>query len=66
VAHQPTEGALDDPATGQDFEPLGGIGAFDNFNRQLGPEAFDLLGEGFAGVTTIHPQDAQPSEPAQH
>jgi hypothetical protein len=66
VVHQPAEGALHDPAPGQDFEPRGGGGTFDDLHDQLGPKASDPLGEGFAGVTTIYPQDTQPGEPAQH
>ena len=66
LVHQPAEGALDDPAASQYFEALGGIGAFDDFDGQFGTEALDPVGKVLAGVATIHPQDAQPSEPAQH
>jgi hypothetical protein len=66
VVHQPTEGALHDPAPRQDFEPFVGIRAFDDLDGQPGAEALDPLGESLTGVTTIYPQNSQPSEPAQH
>src|SRR5512135_3437073 len=66
LVHQPAEGALDDPAASQYFEALGGIGTFDDFDGQFGTEALDPVGKVLACVATIHPQDAQPSEPAQN
>ncbi len=66
LVHQPAEGALDDPAAGQDFETAGVVGAFDHCDRQLGAEPLDPLGEGRAGVAAVHPQNAEPGEPAQH
>ena len=66
LVHQPAEGALDDPAASQYFEALGGIGAFDDFDGQFGTEALDPIGKVLAGVATVHPQDAQPREPAQN
>ena len=66
VAHEPAEGSLDHPAVGQHFEAAGVVGAFDDLDHQLGAEFLDPLGKGIAGVATIHPQEAQPSEPAQH
>ena len=65
LVHQPAEGALDDPAASQYFEAFGGVGAFDDVDSQFGTETLDPVGKGLAGVATIHPQDAQPSEPAQ-
>src|SRR5208337_2541405 len=66
LAHQPAEGAFHDPAARQHFEAHRGIGAFDDLDRQLGAESLDPVGERFAGVAAIYPQDAQPGEPAQH
>jgi hypothetical protein len=65
LAHQPAEGAFHHPAAWQDFEARGVIGAFDDRDRQLGPQPPDPAGECFAGVATIHPQAAQPGKPAQ-
>ena len=36
LVHQPAEGALHHPATGQDLEALGGIGAFYDLDVQFG------------------------------
>src|ERR1039457_3457045 len=66
LTHQPAESALHDPAARQHFETSDSIGTFDDLDRQFGPKPLDPLSEGFAGIATIHPQDAQPSEPAQH
>jgi len=66
LVHQPTEGALDDPAACQYFETLGEVGAFDHLDLQFGAQSFDPLGKGLACIATVHPQDAQPGEPAQH
>ncbi len=65
LVHQPAEGARHDPAARQDFEALGRVGAFNDLDSQFGAACFDPLGEGLAGIATIHPQDAQPGEPAQ-
>ena len=64
VVHEPAEGALHDPASWQHFKTRGGVRAFDDLDRQFGAEFFDPVGERRAGVTTIHPQQAQPSEPS--
>ena len=64
LMHQPAEGSFDDPAVRLYFEALGCVRTFDDLDGQFGAECLDPLGEGFAGVTAIHPQDAQPSEPA--
>src|SRR5208282_5114959 len=66
LAHQPTEGSLHDPAARQHFEAHGGIGAFDDLDGELGTQSPDPLGERLTGVAAIHPQDAEPSEPAQY
>src|SRR5512140_960344 len=66
VTHQPSKGALHDPATRQYLEALGSVAAFDNLDGQIRAKAFDPLGEGLAGVATIHPQNAQPGEPTQN
>src|ERR1039457_5831743 len=66
LTHQPAEGSLHDPAAGEDFEAGRVIGTFDHFDREFGAEALDPLSEGCAGIATIHPQNPQPGEPAQH
>ena len=66
VVHEPAEGAFHDPAAGQDMEAFLGIGAFDDGDGQLGTEGFYPLGKGFARIAAVHPQDAQPGEPAEH
>jgi len=65
LAHQPAEGSLHNPATWQDFEAHGGVGAFDDRDRQLGAPALDPVGEELSSIAAIHPQDAEPGEPAQ-
>ena len=45
VAHEPAEGTLDDPAASQDGEAAGLVGAFDDRDGELGPEATDPGGE---------------------
>ena len=65
LAHQPAEGSLHDPAAWQDFEARDVVRTFDDRDGQLGAQPFDPWSEGFAGVAAIHPQDAQPGEPAQ-
>src|ERR1035438_7112139 len=66
LPHQPAEGALNDPTAWQDFETRGVIGAFDDLDCQFGAQPLDPLGERLAGIAAIHPQDAEPGEPAQH
>ena len=66
LAHQPTEGAFYDPAVGQYFEASEVIRTFDDHDGQFWAEPLDPLGESLAGVATIHPQNAQPGEPAQN
>ena len=65
VAHQPAEGSFADPAAGQDRETFGAIGTLDHRDRQFGTESLDPLGKSLAGVAAVHPEDAQPGEPAQ-
>ena len=66
LTHQPAEGSFHNPAARQNFETHGGVGAFDDRDDQLGTKSFDPFGEGLASVAAIHPQNAKPSEPAQH
>ena len=66
LTHEPAEGAFHDPAARQHFEADGIVGAFDDLDHQLRAESLDPLGERFAGIAAVHPQDAEPSEPAQH
>ena len=58
TAAQPTEGAFDDPALGQHHEPLGGIGALDDF-QVPGPELANRRCGGGPLVAAIgeHPHD---------
>ena len=65
LVHQPAKGSLHDPAPSQYFEAFGGVGAFNDLDGQFGVESFDPMGKGFAGIAPIHPEDAQPGEPAQ-
>ena len=65
LTHQPAESAFHDPAVGQYFEASEVIRTFDDLDGQSRAEPLDPLGEGLAGVATIHPQNAQPGEPAQ-
>ena len=66
LTHQPTKGALHDPAMGQYFKAGEIIRTFDDLDVQFWAESLDALGERFPGVTTSHPQNAQPGEPAQY
>ena len=66
LPHQPAEGTLNNPTAWQDFETRGVIGAFDDLDCQFGAQPLDPLGERLAGIAAIHPQDAEPGEPAQH
>jgi|ERR1035438_9885711 hypothetical protein len=66
LPHQPAKSSLYDPAAWQDLEASSIIGTFDDLDRQFGAKPLDPLGERLAGVAAIHPQDAEPSEPAQH
>ena len=66
LAHQPAERSFHDPAARQDFKAHSGVGTFDDRDRQFGAESLDPLGEGLPSVAAIDPQDAEPSEPAQH
>jgi hypothetical protein len=65
LAHQPAEGGFHDPTARQYGEASGIIGAFDDFDRQLGTESLDPLSKSLPGAAAIHPQEAQPSEPTQ-
>src|ERR1035437_1448510 len=65
LTHQPAEGALHYPAARQDFETGDVVRTFDDRDGQLGSQSLHPLGEGGTRVTPIHPQDAQPGEPAQ-
>jgi len=65
LTHQPTEGTFHHPAVGQYFKACEVVRTFDDLNRQFRAEPLDPLGEGLAGITAIHPQDAQPGKPAQ-
>src|SRR5271169_5725136 len=64
LVHQPAEGSLHHPAARQYFEALDSVGAFNDLDGQFGAESFDPLGKSLAGIATIHPQEAQPGEPA--
>ena len=66
LVHQPSKSSLHNPTVRQDFKAHRGIGALDDRDRQFGAECLDPSGESFACVAAIHPQDAEPSEPAQH
>lgn len=65
LVYQPAEGSLHHPAARQYFEAPSRVGAFNDLDGQFGAKSFDPLGKGLAGIATIHPQDAQPGEPAQ-
>ena len=56
VAHEPAEGAFDDPAASQDSEAAGLVGAFDDRDGELGSEATDPGGESRAGVAAVDAQ----------
>ena len=66
LAHQPSEGTFDDPAVWQYSEARDIIRTFDDRDFQFRAEPLDPLGESFTCVAAIHPQDAEPSQPAQH
>ena len=66
MPHQPAERSLHDPAERQDFETRGIVRTLDDRDSQLGAQRFDPVGEGLASVAAIHPENAQPGEPAQH
>ena len=38
MTHQPAEGAFDHPTARQNFESLGGVGAFDDLDGQFGAQ----------------------------
>jgi hypothetical protein len=65
VAHQPAEGALDDPAAGQDFESLGLIRTLDYLHLQFRSEVPDPLRKVRSAISAVDPKQAQPMEPAQ-
>jgi hypothetical protein len=65
LTHQPTKGALPDPAAWQHFEASNIIGMFDNLDCQFGAKPLDPLGGRLAVVAASHPQDSESGEPAQ-
>jgi hypothetical protein len=56
VAGDPGQGALDDPAAGQDLEGVQGIGPFDDFDGQVQPGG--RPGEQLPGVASVGPGPA--------
>jgi hypothetical protein len=66
VTNEPAEGALDPPPTRQHFEANGGTGTFDDLDRQFRAQPFNPLGERISREATLHPQQAEPGQLAQH
>ena len=66
MVHQPAQGPLHHPTIWQDPKAFRIIGTLDHLHVQFGAQALDPVREGLAGVPAIHPQNAQPSKPAQH
>src|SRR5712691_576999 len=64
--HQPAKSTFHDPTTTQDLESLGLAQPRHNFYQQLGAVSPDPAGKLRAAVAAVHPQQAQPSKPAQH
>src|SRR5580704_16042247 len=60
----PSEGALDDPAAWKDFEPLRGIGPFDDFDGEV--EEGGLVHELGAVVGAIGEQVLEPGPALAH
>ena len=66
VTHEPAEGALDDPALGQDAESARRVASFDDLHDQLGMLLLDPLGEGGAAEPAVGPELAQAPVPREH
>src|SRR5881394_2836499 len=60
LTHQPAEGSLHDPASGQYPKALHRIGAFDHFHFQLGTKVSDRLRKRLPAVSAIDPQPPKP------
>jgi hypothetical protein len=63
VAHEPAKSAFHDPAAWQYGEALDGVGAFDDFDLELGPVVAHPLGEGVVAVATVDPEFAPAGKP---
>jgi hypothetical protein len=64
--HQSAKSTFHDPTTTQDFESLGLAQSRHHFYHQLGAVSSDPAGKLRTAVAAVHPEQAQPSKPAQH
>ena len=65
VAHQPAKGSLHHPAVSQELESPDSVRSFDDLDREFAAQRLDPTGEHVAGVTSIHPDHAQPGQPTE-
>ena len=61
ISVEPSQGSLDDPAAGDDFEALGGVGSLDDLDGPLSDTA-QRAPEFVSGIAAVGEQVTQPGE----